>query len=899
MINDYSQITIVSPSPNQPVSELASVVPTVTVSDPEGGTLSVSYYLDSETAPRDTRIISNTATPQTVSFSALDISALSEGAHSLRFTSGSGSANTASETVSVLVDKSPPAIENVSYNSTETSISVSMTATDAISGLDSSPYRFTIDSEAGAWTTATSSEKNNLLPGTGYSVTLEAKDAVGHIASQVQRMYTKAQIPALSASQAGEDTLELSVSDGNPSATEYQLVANGQYVDASGNLTASPVWIAPVNKRITVKGLTPNTGYALQAKARNQIGEETAFSAAITATTLASPPVNLVVEPAQRSIKVTWPTTAGASYDIEADGVRIDNGTSTTYVHSGLEPETQHSYRVRVRNAGGTGNWSTSITPFTLPYPPAVPSNILTSPQQTEMTVTWDTVARAVSYDVKADGSVTEMTQTSFVHRGLQPLTNHTYQIRARNAGGVSEWSQPVESRTLPYPPSVPANVTAQPAIRNVTVTWDSTEGADAYEIYVDGLRMDNGAATSYVHEGLDPLTGHTYQVRAKNAGGYSAWSQPIHVTTHPEKPLTPTNIISTSDETAINVMWFKPANTDSYEVEIDGQSIVTVLDNSYIHTGLAPESKHSYRIRAKNISGYSDWSAVASMTTLPQHSEEGMSLTNMVAVVTNRFITVSWDTVAVNAQYEIEVDGVLQNIGKDTVYQHAGLKANEFHTYKIRLINNDKPSQWVAILSLSTLPDPPDAPEGLEAVATNTSIELHWKKITGADGYDIEIDGKTVSAGADVTYLHTPLAPGTAHTYRIRAKNITGVTAWSPSLVKSTTSPTYIVNGVKDKTFDLSLLAANVQDFSELTFEVTYNPDQLEVVDLYNYTPNADTASGSIPGSNLMVEYAPGKIVYRVKQNIVPGTSWSGEITGIVFKSKIDGQSSMDVIVK
>jgi hypothetical protein len=114
---------------------------------------------------------------------------------------------------------------------------------------------------------------------------------------------------------------------------------------------------------------------------------------------------------------------------------------------------------------------------------------------------------------------------------------------------------------------------------------------------------------------------------------------------------------------------------------------------------------------------------------------------------------------------------------------------------------------------------------------------------------------------------------------------------------VKSTTSPTYKVNAVKDQTFDLSLYGYNVQDFSELTYVVKYNPAEIEVVDLYNFTPRTDTnASGKITGSNLEVIYTPGTIIYKVNQNIVPGTSWSGEVAGITFKAKIDGQASIDV---
>ncbi|WP_168736015.1 fibronectin type III domain-containing protein, partial [Cohnella fermenti] len=176
-------------------------------------------------------------------------------------------------------------------------------------------------------------------------------------------------------------------------------------------------------------------------------------------------------------------------------------------------------------------------------------------------------------------------------------------------------------------------------------------------------------------------------------------------------------------------------------------------------------------------------------------------------AVVTNRTITLSWDTVAPDAQYEVEVDGKITDIGTDTTFHHGGLQAEEFHSYKIRWKNAEGTSQWVAVLSLSTLSNPLDGQMQVEAFATNNSIELRWDKVNGATGYDIEIDGDAVVEGTGSSYTHSELSSGTSHMYRVRAKNETGVTAWSDAIVKSTTSPTYQVKATKDKTFSLSIL--------------------------------------------------------------------------------------------
>jgi hypothetical protein len=901
IVNHAPTASILSPDQNQTFGQPGVyLVPKISVTDADGDTLNCSYYLDTEISPRDSKIISNTATEQDIAFNELQLDGLSEGNHTLKFEVSDNLASTVISSVDFFIDKSPPVIGSITTTSFDTAITVAGSATDDGAGLASEPYRYTIGTMISPWT-ADSYTFSNLTPNTSYNVNVEAIDALDHISSKQQSFFTKAQVPALTVSRTGEASVDLTFTDSNPSGTEYLVKFGGQYVSGDGTLTATLVWIAPTNKVLQVTGLQPNTAYSFQARARNALGEETAESSPVSVTTLASPPAPITTESSQRWMKLNWPEATGVtSYDVEADGSVVNNGTATTFTHTGLAPSTQHHYRVRANNAGGTGYWSPLVSTVTLTDPPAVPTDLQAVPSQTDMTVAWDIAARADSYEIEADGVVIDNgSQTTFTHSGLQPLTDHIYRIRAKNAGGTSDWSAPIVQKTLPYPPPTPEHLAAEPSIYSVALTWDAAEGAEGYEVEADNLIVDVGNTTEYTHEGLEPVSGHTYRIRAKNAGGKSPWSDPITTTTHPEKPAAPTNIISTSEDSSITLTWYQMMYIDSYDVEIDGSTVVNVDKNQFVHDGLAPDQKHTYRIRAKNISGDGPWSNPITMGTLPAGSGTTLSLTNVAAIVTNRAITISWDTVAPDAKYDIEVDGVLSDNGTDTIYHHTGLAANEFHTYKIRVKDNDNVGEWVAMLSLSTLPDPPDAPTNIEAFATTNSIELHWDKTNGATGYDVEVDGQTNELGADNAYTQQGLAPGTAHQYRVRAKNITGVTAWSPFIVKSTTSPDYLVNVSSNKTFDLSLYAYNVQDFSEKTFVVHYNPDEAEVVDLYDFTPKQDVASGNIPGSNLTATYTPGTITFKVNQNVVPGTSWSGELTTISFKAKIDGQTTINAIVQ
>ncbi|MGL4798582.1 MAG: carbohydrate-binding protein [Cellulosilyticaceae bacterium] len=70
--------------------------------------------------------------------------------------------------------------------------------------------------------------------------------------------------------------------------------------------------------------------------------------------------------------------------------------------------------------------------------------------------------------------------------------------------------------------------------------------------------------------------------------------------------------------------------------------------------------------------------------------------------------------------------------------------------------------------------PKPPDkedvtAPTGLQAVAkSTTTITVSWNAVTGAKGYELEMDGQVVQVSSN-SYEHTGLAPNSSHRYKVR----------------------------------------------------------------------------------------------------------------------------------
>ena len=76
------------------------------------------------------------------------------------------------------------------------------------------------------------------------------------------------------------------------------------------------------------------------------------------------------------------------------------------------------------------------------------------------------------------------------------------------------------------------------------------------------------------------------------------------------------------------------------------------------------------------------------------------------------------------------------------------------------------------------------DAPQ---AKIGTTFIGLVWDAVTGAENYEIEVNGTVYSVGNTTAFTLTDLAFGTDYTFRIRARNAEGYSEWSEELTVRT----------------------------------------------------------------------------------------------------------------
>lgn len=703
----------------------------------------------------------------------------------------------------------------------------------------------------------------NLQPNLSYTFRVRAVNGIGTSEwSQLVEKWTAPGIPAnlTATSTSTSITIAWNVVTG---AQGYDVEVYGAPVDNGTSTT------------YTQNGLTPNIQRAYRVRAKNQHGNGD-WSAVITKTTLSAAPANLTATPTDTTVTLKWDAIPGAlKYEVEVDGDRKYDATTTQYIHTGLTSNSVIKYRVRAINAAGAGDWSPILEVTTLS---SIPTNIRATATDTNITITWNPATGAQGYDIEADGIIyNNGTSTTYEHTELEPGSSHTYRIRAKNANSVGEWSNRVTKTTRP---AVPNNILAKATDTTITITWGSAKGAKTYDIELDGVTKGNVSVTSHVYSGLTPNTTYRIRVKAIGDGGDGEWSEAIQVTTELSSTL---NVSASSTSTTITLIWNNVEGATEYEVSADGQIIENASETTYTHRGLTPNTQHIYMVRAKNESWTGQWS-----NQVVKKTQVGVP-GNITATATNSEITVKWDPVESAEQYDIEVNGKVLNNGTVTSYVYSELTANTAYKFRVRARNTEGSGDWSEEI---TKTPGIDIPANIAATATSTEITLTWDAVANAQGYEIEVDGVVTENGNLTTFVHGSLQPNTQHVYKVRAKNAEQTSEWSTELVKNT-NPELTVSLESEDLFNFMIVAPKKEGTNQYTIKVKYNPDEIEVVDLCAATPKIDNTQGTITGTELTVsELTSGNVVFIAN-------STSGVVNAIKFKVKVGGYSKITYVVE
>jgi len=349
-----------------------------------------------------------------------------------------------------------------------------------------------------------------------------------------------------------------------PSVSAPAQAANGSYTVSWSNVVGasryelqervgSSNWLA-VTPTTTLNSMQysgrPAGSYAYRARACNAAGCG-AFSATASVVSVwppgTAPALSAPASGLNGNYTITWSTVAGANkYSVE----ELPNGGSWS-VHSEVassslsfsgKPTGNYSYRVRAgNNAGWSAVYSNTVSVASL-QPPS--STVVSAPQASStgtFTVSWNGVPLATEYRLEQSangGGWGEIQRDGSTQRSISQGADGTYAYRvlACNAAGCSGYSNEVSTRVTlpPGTPSITFNTKYQTATRPIriqcTVSWSAVPGAATYELLKDGSVTAYSGPLTNVSSSNQNYCATSHQVRACNAAGCSAWSNPPSV---------------------------------------------------------------------------------------------------------------------------------------------------------------------------------------------------------------------------------------------------------------------------------------------------------------------------------------------------------------------------------
>ncbi len=392
-----------------------------------------------------------------------------------------------------------------------------------------------------------------------------------------------------------------------------------------------------------------------------------------------------------------------------------------------------------------------------------VMGSILYNPSTLDISVTAtdpDSSERITKVELFTDGGVAVSSKTNSSNSltwtlQLSPQKKY-YFIKLTESDGDTVVSAPIWiSSNGGTVPAVPAGLTATASSSSqINVSWSASQGATSYDLEVDGTTLSN-ITSPYAHTGLTAGSTHSYRVRAKNSVGTSAWSTAASATTSSN---TSPNLALNKAATALSV------EGSGYEAgkAFDGNATtrwasVEYVDPQWIYVDLGT----SYNIGSVKLS----WEDAYAKSYRIEVSSDKTNWTTVYSTTSGNGATDEISFNSVNGRY-VRMYGTQRG----TSY---GYSLYEFEVYE------------------GAAPQVPAVPTGLAASAASSSqINISWSSVSGAIGYDLEVDGTVIS---DMTspYAHTGLAAGSTHSYRVRAKNSAGASAWSSAANATTTNNT------------------------------------------------------------------------------------------------------------
>ena len=361
-----------------------------------------------------------------------------------------------------------------------------------------------------------------------------------------------------------------------------------------------------------------------------------------------------------------------------------------------------------------------------------------------------------------------------------------------------------------------PTNVTGVSASErtatSIHLVWNASEDnvrVTGYEVYRNGEKLVTTGRTEFIDQSLDPDTAYTYQIYAfDEKRNYSEGSAALNTRTlkDTDAPDTPQNLkFSAITGSALTLSWNSSKDnvgTVGYIIYRDNEEIARIESCEYKDSDISKDNEYSYMIKAydeagnlsdfsENITGSEVMPNISFVTPADNSALGGNS--QDITVVFDKIGDGSGNRVLLNwkkageDEYEVLTSEPLYAVPYSAnklcakyTWNTVGLEGS----YDIQAVLYDADDNIDTYeLSYSVTSSGPKAPQDLQAVSKNGTVELTWKRTSSADCKEYIIyrldpdceEYKAIAAIGDrltVRYVDKTAEAGKNYSYKISGVN-------------------------------------------------------------------------------------------------------------------------------
>jgi fibronectin type 3 domain-containing protein len=283
-------------------------------------------------------------------------------------------------------------------------------------------------------------------------------------------------------------------------------------------------------------------------------------------------------------------------------------------------------------NPGGGGTNPSGATT------PAIPSGLMATAGNAQVSLTWSASTNATNYHVKrattTGGPYTQIsapTAARFADTGLTDGITYFYVVSAVNSAGESANSSEASAKPAApaQAPAAPTALMATAGNAQVSLSWATSATATSYNVKRSTTtsgpytKISSPTATNFTDTSLTNGTTYFYVVSAVNSTGESANSTQASATpvAPTQPPAVPSGLQATAGNAQVALTWTASSGATSYHVKrgaVTGgpyTQIAAPTAANFTDTGLTNGTAYFYVVSALNSVGESANSAQVSAT--------------------------------------------------------------------------------------------------------------------------------------------------------------------------------------------------------------------------------------------------------------------------------------------